>query len=313
MAIVDAHCDTITVLASQKRRLGISSTRGHLDIPRLKEGGVDVQFFAIFVGPEYYNNPLEYTRGMIEHYHNEIMDNQDSIKHVQCYDEIIKVLEQERIAAILTIEGGEALYGKIENLENYYLRGVRGLTLTWNGKNDLGDGVGMAGMASGLTPFGREVVNKMSTLGMMIDISHLSEPSFWNVIAETKVPICASHSNCRAICNHSRNLTDKQIQAVGNRGGVIGVTYVPQFIDITYPNIERLLDHIDHLYNVGGISCIGLGSDFDGIDLVPEGLTDASIAVPNIERALRQRSYDSGKIEQMLGLNWLRLFKDVCG
>ncbi|RYD05395.1 hypothetical protein N752_08610 [Desulforamulus aquiferis] len=190
---------------------------------------------------------------------------------------------------------------------------MRGLTITWNGRNDLGDGVGMGQMATGLTPFGREVVYKMSALGMMIDISHLSEPSFWDVVKESKTPIAASHSNCQAICNHLRNLTDNQIKAVADKGGVIGVTYVPQFIDIREPNINRLIDHIDHLYKIGGLNCIGLGSDFDGIDIIPEGLDDAGVAVPNIEQSLSKRGYKSGEIEHILGLNWLRLFKEVCG
>lgn len=313
MPIVDAHCDTLTMLTSQKRSLGIESSSGHLDIPRLIRGGVDVQFFAIFVGPEYLSNPVEYVNEILTLFNEEILANQNGVRHVTSMKEIEENNKAKRICAVLTIEGGEALNGKIENLAEYYRQGVRALTLTWNGRNELADGVGMGAAAGGLTNFGRQVVQSMSGLGMIIDVSHLAEIGFWDVLKEVRTPIVASHSNCAAVCDHPRNLTDQQINAIATSGGVIGVTYVPQFIDLQRPSIDRLLDHIDHLYNVGGIDCIGLGSDFDGIDEVTYGLNDASVAVPNISNGLIQRGYKIGQIEQILGGNWLRLFKEVCG
>ncbi|AEF94303.1 Membrane dipeptidase [Desulfotomaculum nigrificans CO-1-SRB] len=313
MPVVDAHCDTLTILASQKRSLGTESTNGHLDLPRLRKGGVNVQFFAIFVGPEYSNSPVKYTNQIITLFNEEIQANQDFIKHVTSSNDIKETLAAQKTCAVLTIEGGEALNGQIEQLKEYYHYGVRALTLTWNGRNDLADGVGMGAGAGGLTNFGRQVVQSMASLGMIIDVSHLAEPGFWDVMDEVKVPIVASHSNCASVCNHPRNLTDKQIKAIAASGGVIGVTYVPQFIDFHQPTIDRLLDHIDHLYKVGGVSCIGLGSDFDGIDEPPDGLHDASVAVPNIINGLTQRGYKTSEIEKILGDNWLRLFKEVCG
>lgn len=313
MLVVDAHCDTITVLANQNRDLGSRSSLGHLDIPRLQAGGVNTQFFAIFVGPEHYNKPVEYTYGMINYYFEEINKNKHRIQSAANWLELEKTLKDKKIGAVLTIEGGEALGGKIEQLYKYYQLGVRGLTLTWNGRNEIGDGVGMGKLATGLTAFGREVISCMSQLGMVIDISHLSESSFWDVMEETSIPVAASHSNCLTVCAHPRNLSDKQIEAIAQRGGVVGITFVPQFIDSQSPSIDRLIDHIDHLYNVGGINCIGVGSDFDGIDSIPTGLHDASVAVPNLEVKLSDRGYSTGEIEKILGLNWLQYFKEVCG
>lgn len=313
MPIVDAHCDTITILTQQNRKLGNYSSQGHLDLPRLKKGAVDVQFFAIFVGPDNSDNPVAYTNQNIELFNEEMQNNLSLVKHVCTYNEINNSFIDKKISAVLTIEGGEALGGNIDQLNIYYQQGIRGLTLTWNGRNELADGVGLGDMATGLTYLGRQVVHRMSVLGMMIDVSHLAEPGFWDVIAEVRVPIAATHSNCREICDHPRNLTNQQIKAIAESGGVIGVTYVPQFIDITNPSIDRLMDHIQHIYQVGGISCIGLGSDFDGIDTTTKDLHDASIAVHNVEVALAKRGFKTGEIEQILGLNWLRLFKEVCG
>lgn len=310
--VIDAHCDTLTVLSQQNRTLGITSNQGHLDLPRLRKGKVNVQFFAIFVSPEYNDDPVKYTEDIIEQFNKELAINSDLLSHVCTYDEIHKSLLKDKTCAILTIEGGEALKGKIEKLDDYFNLGVRGLTLTWNGRNELGDGVGLGTQASGLTVFGREVVERMSELGMIIDVSHLSETGFWDVISEVRVPIAATHSNCKEICDHPRNLTDQQIRSIAEKGGVIGVTYVPQFIDINSPSIDKLMDHIDHLYQVGGVSCIGLGSDFDGIDITTKGLHDCSVAVPNIENALIKRGYTTGQIELILGDNWLRIVKDIC-
>lgn len=313
MPVVDGHCDTLTVLSQQKRTLGMQSPHGHLDLPRLRKGGIDVQFFAVFVGPEYSSDPAGYVNEIIDLFNEEIEINQPEIEHVRCYRDIENTLQKKKTSAVLTIEGGEALNGRIEQLDLFYNLGVRGLTLTWNGRNELADGVGMGPAANGLTHLGRQVVQRMAALGMMIDVSHLAEPGFWDVITEVKAPVTATHSNCRQICDHPRNLTDKQIKAVAESGGVIGVTYVPQFIDVNQPSIHRLLDHIDHIYKIAGISCIGLGSDFDGIDVTTEDLHDASVAVPNIACALSKRGYKTGEIEKILGDNWLRLFKEVCG
>ena len=313
MSVVDAHCDTLTVLAQQKRTLGERSARGHLDLPRLRQGGIDVQFFAIFVGPENSMQPVSYTNEIIALFQEAMSANSSLVCHVKNSKDIENAISANKICAVLTIEGGEAIHGSIEQLEAYYREGVRALTLTWNGRNELADGVGMGSEAGGLTILGRQVVQRMAELGIIIDVSHISQPSFWDVISEVKVPLAASHSNCYSLCSHTRNLTDEQVKAIAVRGGVIGITYVPQFIDLGCASLDRLIDHIDHLYKVGGISCIGLGSDFDGIDDTTAGLEHAGVAVPNISSALRKRGFTFSEIDKILGGNWLRLFKEVCG
>lgn len=313
MPVVDAHCDTLTVLSTQERNLGVLSSRGHLDIPRLHQGGINVQFFAVFVGPEHHYRSVAYTNEIIKLFKQEIKNNQSSLVYAGNYQNIVNAHNEGKIAALLTIEGGEALQGKIEQLEDYYKQGIRGLTLTWNGRNELADGVGLGPEAAGLTTFGRQVVQRMVALGMLIDVSHLSAAAFWDLVTEVQIPITASHSNSRYICDHPRNLTDKQIKAIAESGGVIGVTYVPQFVDTHEPTIERVVDHIAHIYQVGGISCLGLGSDFDGIDTTITGMHNAGVAVPNLQKALIRRGFTTGQIEKIMGENWLRVFKEVCG
>ncbi|MEG6523432.1 dipeptidase [Desulfotomaculum sp. 1211_IL3151] len=313
MPVIDAHCDTLTVLLTQERNLGVFSQRGHLDIPRLRQGGIHVQFFAVFVGPEQHDRSVAYTNEIIKLFKQEIKNNQSSLVHACSYHDIVNAHHEGKISAVLTIEGGEALNGKIEQLEDYYKQGIRGLTLTWNGRNELADGVGLGPEAAGLTTFGRQVVQRMVELGMMIDVSHLSEPAFWDLLSEVQTPVTASHSNSKFICDHSRNLTDKQIKAIAESGGVIGITYVPQFVNTQEPTIDRVIDHIAHIYQVGGISCIGLGSDFDGIDTTIEGMHHAGEAVPNLQRALIKRGFTTGQIEKIAGENWLRVLKEVCG
>lgn len=313
MPVIDAHCDTLTVLSTQERNLRILSPRGHLDLPRLRQGGINVQFFAIFVGPEQHHRSVAYTNEIITLFKQEIKNNQSSLIHAYSHQDIVNAYDGGGISAVLTIEGGEALQGKIEQLEDYYKQGVRGLTLTWNGRNELADGVGLGLAAAGLTTFGRQVAQRMVELGMMIDVSHLSEAAFWDLMAEVKTPVTASHSNSRYVCDHYRNLTDKQIKAIAEGGGVIGVTYVPQFVDTHEPTIDRVIDHIAHIYQVGGISCLGLGSDFDGIDTTIKGLHHAGEAVPNLQQALMKRGFTTGQIEKIMGENWLRVFKEVCG
>ena len=196
--------------------------------------------------------------------------------------DIDRAIAAGKIAAFLSIEGGEALAGSLGVLRMLYKVGVRSLTLTWNGRNELGDGVGASG--KGLTAFGRAVVREMNDLGMLVDVSHLSERGFWDAMKVSTQPLIASHANCRALCDHPRNLTDAQIRAVAGQGGVIGVTFVPDFLGGETPSVDNVLDHIDHMIAVGGEDCVGLGSDFDGTKELPAGLADCT-GLPLLTRA----------------------------
>lgn len=314
--VFDAHCDTLLDIVSHRRSLGDKSSMGNLDIPRLKEGGVNIQIFAAFIDDIYKpDRSLKRVLQIFDSFYQEMEKNNDEISLVTSYNQIKKVNSAGKIAAILSIEGGEALEGDLGVLRVLYKLGVRLITLTWNQRNQIADGVSESRTASGLTEFGLKVIDEMNRLGMLIDVSHISETGFWDVIKNSKVPIVASHSNCYNLCPNLRNLKDKQIQALADRGGVIGVTFDPDFLtkNKREANIEDILDHIDYLVKIGGIDCVGLGSDFDGTDNnLPKNLEGVN-KMPNITIRLINQGYKEEDIEKILGKNFLRVFKEVVG
>ena len=313
--VFDGHCDTILEVLNHKRTLEKKSAIGHLDIPRMKEGGVDVQFFAVFIEEIYKpDRSLKRTLQLIDCFYREIENNQDDISSVTNYDQLKETNRAGKIAAVLSIEGGEALEGDLGVLRVLYRLGVRLLTLTWNQRNQIADGVGESRTGSGLTEFGLKVIDEMNDLGMLIDVSHLSETGFWDVIKRSKAPIVASHSNCYALCPHLRNLKDEQIKAIADKGGVIGITFVPNFLtqEKRKTTVEDVVRHIDYLAEKAGIDCVGLGSDFDGTGGLPLGLEGVD-KIPNITEGLLDRGYKEKDIKKILGENFLRVFKEVVG
>ena len=334
---VDTHCDTIMAwmpppeltwvwlpklpdemlksLKDIKRRsLSERSEAGHLDLPRMVEGGVDCQVFAVYVSPLYHTAPLKRALQMIDAFYSELNKNSDKIALCTGFADILRTHSEGKISALLSIEGGEPLDGDLGVLRMLYKLGVRLLTLTHSPRNRLGDGCGEEGSKGGLTTFGAQVIEEMNKLGMIVDVSHLNERGFWDVIKITKSPIIASHSNARALCDHTRNLTDDQIKALAESDGVIGVTFVRRFLgkDVDTVTVNNVLDHIDHIVKLVGVDHVGIGSDYDGIDQAPKGLEDVT-KVPNITRGLVYRGYSNDDIEKILGANFLRVFRKILG
>lgn len=313
--VFDGHCDTILDLINHKRTLRNRASTGHLDIPRLQEGGVDIQVFAIFIEDIYKpDRSLKRSLELIDCLFSEIEKNQDKISLVTNYNQIKKVNRAGKIAAILSIEGGEALEGNLAVLRILYKLGVRLLTLTWNQRNQIADGIGESRTGGGLTEFGLKVITEMNRLGILIDVSHLSEAGFWDVIKRSEAPIVASHSNCYTLCPHLRNLRDNQIKALADKRGVIGITFVPKFLtqENRKPTIEDIIKHIDYLVEKVGVNYVGLGSDFDGTKNLPLGLEGAH-KIPNITATLINHGYREEDIKKILGENFLRVFKEVVG
>lgn len=308
--VVDAHCDTLTALRKENRRLGQESGAGHLDLPRLLFGGVNLQFFAAFIAPEYRDNPLARALEILDIFFEEAAAGSDLVEPVLTYPDIDRIISLGKVAAFLTVEGGEALAGRLEVLRIFYRLGVRGLTLTWNGRNELGDGVGESGTGGGLTAFGKAVVREMNRLGMVIDVSHLSPRGFWDVMSESVKPVIASHSNCKALCDHPRNLDDHQIKTLAAGGGVVGLCFYPDFIHKELPRLEYLLDHAVHLASLGGVDCIGIGSDFDGMEAAIPELADVT-RLPLFTEGLLKRGFSAEEVRKILGGNLLRVLGRV--
>ncbi|MGI6485352.1 MAG: dipeptidase [Tepidanaerobacteraceae bacterium] len=305
--VFDAHCDTILSVLAGERKLGDRSEKGHIDIPRLIAGSVNAQVFAVFVRPEWYNNPVFYTLKGISLLKNEIEQNSAKITFARSSEDIEKIARQGKISALLSIEGGEALQGDLDMLRIYNELGVRSITLTWNNRNALADGAMEQNSKGGLSDFGVAVVKEMNRLGMIVDIAHISPQGFWDVIENSTKPPIVSHSLPRRFVDSPRNLDDDQIKAVAQKGGVIGASlYFSSYGDCK-GSIQKVLDVIDYFVNIAGPDHVGLGSDFDGFDYNIPGISSCEEVI-NITRGLVSRGYGDEEIEKILGKNFLRVY-----
>jgi membrane dipeptidase len=324
--VVDTHCDTLKCLLPQFTRprdsmwedrsklgFGKRSKLGHIDLPRLKDGGIDCQVFAISSErdptPAY---PLRTAMEMIEAFYTECERYPKLVQPVTSHAEIMEANEEGRIAAMLSIEGADVLEGRLSMLSVYHRLGIRMVGLVHSLRNLLADGVADNRTKGGLSQFGVEVVEELNRLGMIVDVSHLSDAGFWDVMEVSKDPVVASHSNARSVCGHPRNMTDDMIRALAERGGVMGMNFAPDFVHQKDPSVETLVDHIDHIVDLVGPEHIGLGSDFDGIPDTPKGLKDAS-KMPAVTEELVKRGYSEDYIRLILGGNHLRLIEKVVG
>lgn len=311
--VVDGHCDTLLLCMRGNRTLSERSQSGHLDLPRLKDGGVDCQFFACYIEPQFKpDRGLKRAMQMIDRFCTEIERSGGAALHARCYSDILRAKAEGKIAAVLTIEGGECLDTDVSNVRIMKRLGVMAIGLTWNERNMIADGVGEERTKGGLTNFGVEVVKEMNSAGIVIDVSHLNEQGFWDVIETTNKPIIASHSNARTICNHRRNLTDEQLRALAQNGGVTGINFAPSFLAEKDADINSVIRHIEHICSLVGPDHVGLGSDFDGISSTPKGLEDVT-RVPAITEALSRLGYSDENIRKILGGNFLRVIKTVVG
>lgn len=314
--IIDGHCDTLLLLAEQNYALAERHDDHHIDLPRLKEGGVTAQIFAVFIRPQYL--PGQATRQalqVIDGLYQAATANPADLRVATRAADIVEAKEHGQVAGILGLEGAEALEGDLGVLRMMYRLGVRNIGLTWNFRNQAADGLGETRTGGGLTTFGVSLVEEMNRLGIVIDIAHLAPVGVSDVFEISQSPIIASHANARALCDHQRNLDDRQLERLAANGGVIGVTFVPGFLDVdpAKASLSRLLDHIEHIVSVAGEDHVGLGSDFDGFfGKSPDGLDDVS-KIPDITVGLAERGYSDAAIQKILGGNYMRVFRQVMG
>lgn len=262
MNYFDLHCDTITECYNTKQNL--KQNQLQLNLQDGKDLKSWVQTYAIWLDDaltdseayQYFNEAYLYFKNQIQ--------KEETLCFATTFKEIEEKLYQKKRVALLSIESSRPVGKQLERVKEFYDKGVRMMTLTWNGRNEVADGC-MLKYAKGLTVFGKEVVKEMARLGMLIDVSHLSERGFWDVVDTVSVPFIATHSDSKAICNHLRNLTDDQFKVFIERKALVGVNFYPLFIDNTLTSsIEDLLPHIDHFLKLGGEDVLAIGSDFDG-------------------------------------------------
>lgn len=323
MKFIDMHCDTL-MMAYLKGLEDIYEMPGMLDIKRMKSGNQLAQFFAVFMAPpgmEKYlglENPIdddEYIEKSLKIFKASMAKNSSSITPAYNADDILENEKMGKMSGLLTFEDGRPVQGKMENLKKYYDLGIRLITLTWNNDNCFGypNSKDPEIMMRGLKDFGKEAINYMNELGILIDVSHLSDGGFQDVAALSKKPFVASHSNCRAVSPHQRNLTDEMIKILGEKGGLAGINFGPEFLneDISCKDstVQLMVRHIKHFVNIGGIECVGLGSDFDGVS------GNMEVSGPDkmhlIFDSLSKDGYSDDQIEKIAYKNAIRILKEA--
>jgi len=348
--VVDGHADTISRVLDGGEDLSRRGEQGHIDLPAMFDGGLDAQFFAAFVHPKYQegNRSVQRVLDMLDTLKRLCAGNPDRIQAARGAADVERLNARGIKSCILCIEGGHAIADDLHVLRMFHELGVRYLTLTWNNSNSWADGCGEEPRHGGLTSFGREVVREMNRIGMIVDVSHVHEKTFWAAIETVARPVMASHSCARALCDHRRNLRDEQLRAVAKNGGVVGVNFYPAFVSETYrraaapiharetedlkrakgdaeidairkradaeelalppPSIDDVVAHIEHISEVAGVDHVGLGADFDGVPTLPKGL-EGCARLPALTARLVERGFDEAEIRKILGGNMLRVMR----
>lgn len=320
--IFDAHGDIWTDV-TVKRQKGNRDVFKNYHLEKYKKGQVNAGIFVIWIDPPYDKNPKQRALEIIENMSVEITTNQDIFKIVKSYDHIKEAVDTNRFAIIIGSEGLSYIGKNVDLINALYLFGVRHATLTWNEENELATGV-KGNPDRGLTQYGIEAVKRLEELGMIVDVSHANEKTFWDICEITTKPIIASHSNCKALCNAPRNLTDEQLKAIKEKDGVVGVNAFSDFVadEVENRDIEHLANHVDHMVEIMGIDHVGFGFDFDdyleGDTLSAFAEGDAKTIgfenitkVPKMIDVLEKKGYSKEDIEKIKYKNFLRIIRQI--
>ena len=358
--VVDGHADTPQFLLDTGADL-LDRTALDVDLAKARKGALGGEFFSIWVDPQLFPpgkaalrafDLIDSVRAQVEKHPRELMLALTAA-------DVERAQQAHKLAVLMGVEGGHAIEGDLRLLRDFHRLGARYMTLTWSNTNDIGDSSGDAGDPKvphhdGLTPFGREVVQEMNRLGMLVDISHVADKTFFDAVAASKAPVIASHSSARALCNHPRNMTDEMLQVVAKNGGVVMVNFFSAFVDEEYrkqftalwpeaekatheaeakyagdaamrtketfrigkefaariprPPFKSLIDQIEHVAKVAGVDHTGIGSDFDGIPSMPEGI-DSAADLPKVFAELRKRGFSQKDCAKIASGNILRVMR----
>lgn len=354
MFVLDSHCDTPSQIL-RLRDLSLDNDHAHVDFPKLKRGGVDGAFFALYVpGNLETEEAFEYSQRLLEGVERAVEANSSSVAFATDSAQAFSNKQEGRFSVFLGLENGSPIGNSFDRLKWFYDRGVRYVTLCHSSDNQICDScASKVKRWGGLSPFGKELVAEMNRLGILIDVSHISDASFYDVLKYSDRPVVATHSCCRALCSHPRNMTDDMIRSLASAGGVIQINFYPLFLDSGFaevlsgsgleekggyvekefindpsdpfkraawnriqdeilalprPSFTLIADHIDHVVALAGIDHVGIGSDFDGIEVTPEGMEDISM-MPKLFEELRRRGYSEADLEKMASGNFFRILE----
>ena len=311
--IIDAHCDSMGREFEGQRLLKDHSDLGQWDFPRAILGGLTTEFLATFVSPERGGGGARQTLQFIDVFYQGVEENGDRVMQVLHADDIHRAKQTGKLGFMLSMEGAEGLEGDLRVLRNCYRLGLRCLGLTWNRRNEAADGLFEKDSGGGLTVFGRKMVDECSRLGILLDIAHLAPKGVQDLLDIYDGPVISTHANSYALCPHPRNHTDALLEEIARRGGVVGVTPVPPFLELdkSTSSLSILLDHIDHMVKVMGEDGVAFSGDFDGVgDMRVEGMEDVT-KLPYLTQGLLDRGYQAGAIKKILGGNFLRVISQV--
>ncbi len=353
MFLLDSHCDTPSQIL-RLRDLEVDNEYAHVDFPKLRRGGVDGAFFALYTPASltstesyiYASRLLEGVRRVLKFHH-------DKARLATSRSEAYANKEVGRFSIFLGLENGQALGESLDRIDEFYESGVRYITLCHSKNNQICDSCAEGGRWNGLSRFGKDVVRHMNRLRMLVDVSHISDHSFYDVLETSSKPVVATHSCCRSICSHPRNMTDEMIRNLAEAGGVIQINFYPLFLDngfktvlhdsgimeygekiesefiadpasstkraawnkvqaelqaLKRPSYKLIADHIDHVVDLVGIDHVGIGSDYDGIEVTPEGMEDIS-KMPLLFEELKSRGYTENDLSKIASDNFFRLLK----
>lgn len=304
MIFADGHCDFLYGAVNDGYDLFEPNGRQSVAFSRLKEGGVKLQLFAAWIDVRHRRSPLSQFISMAEAFESMIEAEPDLVHLTPDFDP-----HGEKIAALLTVEGGEAIEGREDILNAMYRMGVRAMTLTWNTRNELADPA-VKKNGKGLTFLGKEIVREMGRIGMAVDLSHLNDPGIDDVLSEN-VRVFASHSNSRAVYDSPRSLRDDHIREIARRGGTVGVNfYNKQLTDARTATVDDIARQAVHILEVGGRDCAAIGSDFDGMGHYPQGLEDPS-RLPSLARAFERAGITGDDLEALCWGNLMRFAKSL--
>jgi membrane dipeptidase len=328
---------------------GPRATTGHMDLVRMREGGLDAEFFSIYVAARYAGKgAAKRALAMMDELTKQVAKYPDKVELATSVADIRRLEREGKMAALMGLEGGHAIEDNLDRLRQFYRKGIRYMTLTHSNTNNFADAVAVPSRWGGLNDLGRQIVQEMNRLGMIVDISHVSDETFWDVLEVSQAPVMASHSSCRALTPIPRNVSDEMIKALAKNGGVIMINFGSDFVNPKHgarankiigiirekyqgdfsrweeiqrelekkegplppATLDDILAHIEHVVKLVGPDHVGLGSDFDGVPDVPQGMEDCT-KLPSITYELLKRGYSEEDITKILGGNLLRVFEAV--
>ncbi|ERJ12977.1 dipeptidase [Haloplasma contractile] len=310
MKVFDMHCDTLLRCLESNQTESLISNDFHVSFENMKRGHYLAQVFACFVDTGTTNSPYELCNKMIDQFYLDV-EGSDDVRFAGNYDDLMDNIKDNKLTAMLSIEEGAAIEGSLEKLKHFYNRGIRFITLTWNYENEIGyPNYKYEHQHKGLKPFGIETVEAMNDLGIIVDVSHLSDAGFYDVLKVSKKPFVATHSNSRSLHEHPRNLTDDMIKQLGNTGGVTGINYVAGFLgNHDLARAEDVVQQMKHIVDKGGIEVCSIGSDFDGCKTPELKLQDAA-HVPYL-LDLMSKEFTDDEIDQITYKNIMRVIKET--